>query len=127
MCIRDSQNYLHYSASLDTPVNKAFVDAYRAKYNKQPSLFSEQAYVGAKTIVMALEAVKGDMTTDPDAFLAALRAVTFEAPRGPFRFDENQNVIEPVYIREVQMVDGEPLNVVIDTVPDVSQNWEPPK
>jgi branched-chain amino acid transport system substrate-binding protein len=120
------QNYLHYSASLDTPVNKAFVDAYMAKYNKQPSLFSEQAYVGAKTIVMALEAVQGDMT-DPDAFCAALRTVTFEAPRGPFRFDENQNVIEPVYIREVQMVDGEPLNVVKYTIPDVSQNWEPPK
>lgn len=120
------KNYLHYAATLDTAENKKFVDAYKAKYTELPSMFAEQAYVGARAIVMALETVKGDMT-DPDAFCAALRAVNFEAPRGPFSFDENQNVIETVYIREVKMVDGQPLNVVLDSIPNVDQNWAPPK
>ncbi len=118
------KNYLHYAATLDTPENKAFVDAYKAKYNELPSMFAEQAYVGAKAIVTALEAVQGNIE-DVDAYTAALRTVKFEAPRGPFSFDANQNVIENVYIREVQNVGGQPLNFVLDTVKDVDQNWTP--
>ncbi len=43
---------------------------------------ADQGYVGAKAIVNALEAVKGKIENQ-DAFLKALRAVKFEAPRGP--------------------------------------------
>lgn len=118
------QNFMHYTPSLDNPENKRFVDAYEAEYNERPSVYAEQAYVAAKAIVMALEALNGD-ATDPDAFAAALRAVKFDAPRGPIAFDENQNVVHTVYILEVKLIDGQPVNVVVDSIPNVGQDWTP--
>src|SRR6202142_2524658 len=41
---------LQYSAALDTPKNEAFVKAYRAKYGKVPSYFSESNYTTAQMI-----------------------------------------------------------------------------
>ena len=119
-------NYLHYATTLDTPENKKFVAAYRKKYNEDPSLFSEQGYVGARVIVDAIKAVKGNVE-DKEKFLEALRQVKFEAPRGPFRFDKFQNVIETVYIRKADKIGGKVQNVVTDKIPDVDQFWTPKK
>jgi len=102
------------------------VAAYRKKYNEDPSLFSEQGYVGARVIVDAIKAVKGNVE-DKEKFLEALRQVKFEAPRGPFRFDKFQNVIETVYIRKVDKIGGKLQNVVTDKIPDVDQFWTPKK
>ncbi|MDF1551692.1 MAG: ABC transporter substrate-binding protein [Deferrisomatales bacterium] len=120
------KSYHHYADTLKNPENEAFVKAYVAKYKTKPGIFSEQGYVGAKVIAMALEAVKGDIE-NTDAFLAALRKVKFNAPRGPFAFDESQNVILPVHIRRVDKVGGTYQNTVLDTIPDVDQDWSPAK
>ena len=89
-------------------------------------MFSEQGYVGARVIVEAIKAVEGN-AEDREKLLAALRQVKFEAPRGPFRFDKLQNVIEPVYIRRVDKVGGKLVNVVTDMIPEVDQSWTPKK
>jgi branched-chain amino acid transport system substrate-binding protein len=120
------KNYLHYADTLNTPENQKFVKAYMAKYKEPPSVFAEQGYIGAKVIAMALDAVKGNVE-NTDAFLAAMRKVKFTAPQGPFSFDANQNAIIPVYIREVRKVDGRYASVVIDTIPNVDQEWTPAK
>lgn len=120
------KSYHHYADTLENPENKAFVKAYEAKYKVKPGIFSEQGYVGAKVIATALEAVKGDIE-NTDAFLAALRNVQFNAPRGPFAFDANQNVILPVYIRQVDKVGGRYQNTVLDSIPAVDQDWSPAK
>ena len=119
-------NYLHYAITVETPENKKFVAAYRKKHNEDPSMFSEQGYVGARVIVEAIKAVEGN-AEDREKLLAALRQVKFEAPRGPFRFDKLQNVIEPVYIRRVDKVGGKLVNVVTDMIPEVDQSWTPKK
>lgn len=120
------KNYLHYADTIKSPENEKFVKAYTEKYKEPPGVFSEQGYVGAKAIVAAIEAVKGNVE-DKEAFIAALRKVSFAAPRGPFSFDDNQNVIENVYIRRVDKVDGKYLNTILDTIPAVDQNWTPAK
>ena len=120
------KDYTHYCISIDNPENKKFVPAYHKKYGEEPSMFSEQGYIGAKAIVEAINAIGGKVE-DPEGFVSALRKVSFAAPRGPFKFDANQNVIENVYITTVEMVGGRPLNVVKDVIPDVDQNWKPPK
>jgi branched-chain amino acid transport system substrate-binding protein len=120
------KNYLHYSDMLNTPENQKFVKAYYAKYKDYPSIYAEQAYVGAKAIAMALNEIKGNIE-NKDAFLAAMRKVKFNAPRGPFSFDADQNAIIPVFIREVKKVDGRYANVVLETIPNVDQNWSPDK
>ena len=120
------KSYHHYADTLKNPENEKFVKAYLAKYKSYPGIFSEQGYVGAKVIAMALEAVKGDIE-NREAFLAAMQKVKFNAPRGPFSFDENHNVILPVHIRRVDKAGGRYVNTVLDTIPDVDQNWTPAK
>ena len=39
---------LHYSAALDTPANRAFTEAYRARYNKLASHHAESMYSGGR-------------------------------------------------------------------------------
>jgi branched-chain amino acid transport system substrate-binding protein len=114
---------LHYSAALRTPANETFAAAYRARYKKAPSYYSESMYSGAKWLVAAAEAVGGDVE-DRAAFREALRSVRVDnLPRGPVRLDEYGNPIENVYIRKVERVNGELQNTVIDTFPGVSQFW----
>ncbi len=115
---------LHYSAALATPANQTFAAAYRAKYKKVPSYYSESMYSGAKWFAAAADAVHGNVE-DSAAFLAALRNVRVtNLPRGPVRLDEYGSPIENVYIRKVERVNGELQNTVIETIPDVSQFWK---
>jgi branched-chain amino acid transport system substrate-binding protein len=120
------ESYARYCFSYDSPENKRFVKEYQKKYNYDPGSLSEGGYVGAKFIVKALEAVKGKIENQ-EAFLKALKSVKFEAPRGPLRFDEHQNVIFNSYIVRVEKRGGKINNYVIDTIPDVDQYWMPKK
>lgn len=115
---------LHYSAALDTPANRKFAPAYRARYRKVPSYYAESMYSGAKWFVKAIELARGHVE-DSGAFVDALRKVKLEdLPRGPMVLDEYGNPIENVYIRRVERVNGELQNTVIETFKDVSQFWK---
>jgi branched-chain amino acid transport system substrate-binding protein len=115
---------LHYSAALETPANRKFVAAYRARFRKIPSYYSESMYSGAKWFAAAAEAVHGNVE-DSAAFLQALRNVrVMDLPRGPVQLDEYGSPIENVYIRKVERVNGELQNTVIETFPRVSQFWK---
>lgn len=114
---------LHYSAALDTPANRTFVAAYRARFAKVPSYYSESMYAGGKWLAAAIEAVRGNVE-DRAALMDALRkARPTGLPRGPVELDEYGNPIENVYVRKVERVNGELQNTVIETFPMVSQFW----
>ena len=111
-------NSLHYADTLDNPENKKFVADYKARFNEIPSVFSDYGYVTAEVIARALEATGGD-TSDKTKLAAAVSAVSFNAPRGPFRFDPvTHNPIQNVYIREVAEIDGRITNKVLATIKD---------
>jgi branched-chain amino acid transport system substrate-binding protein len=115
---------LHYSAAVDTPTNRKFAAAYRARYKKVPSYYSESMYSGARWLAAAADAVHGNVEDAP-AFLQALRnAEVVDLPRGPMRLDGYGSPIENVYIRRVERVNGELQNTVIETLPNVSQFWK---
>jgi len=115
---------LHYSAALQTPANQKFAAAYRARYNKVPSYYSESMYSGARWLVAAAEAVQGRVE-DRAAFREALRTVRVtDLPRGPVQLDDYGSPIENVYIRKVERVNGALQNTVIETFPGVSQFWK---
>ncbi len=114
---------LHWSAALDTPVNKRFLEAYQAKYKRPATTYSEQGYVGAQMMAQALEAVKGNVE-NLDAFLAALEKVDIDAPRGKVKLDAYHNPIHTIYIRKVEKKDGVLQNTVIGTYPSVNQFWK---
>jgi branched-chain amino acid transport system substrate-binding protein len=111
---------LHWALTLDNPENKAFVAAYRQRFNKDADVFAMQGYDTAHVIVEALNKTQGD-TSNKERLADAIVAVKFASPRGPFEFDpETHNVVQNIYAREVREVDGKLTNVVLQTFPMVS-------
>jgi branched-chain amino acid transport system substrate-binding protein len=119
---------LHYSAAIQTPENEAFVKAYRAKYGKVPSYYSENNYTTAMWIDEAMKKAGGKYP-GPEAFIKLMASIKLAAPRGPVELDDMRNPIENVYIKKVEKkkmfgYEKEELwNTVIKTYPKVSQFW----
>jgi branched-chain amino acid transport system substrate-binding protein len=114
---------LHYSAALNNPVNRKFVQAYETKFKQVPSYYSEGTYVAGLQLKRALEA-PGAGAESGEKLIAALRKVELtDTPRGPIRFDEYGNPIENIYVRKVERVGGRLQNSVIYTFEKVSQFW----
>jgi branched-chain amino acid transport system substrate-binding protein len=109
----------HYTLERDDPINNAFVEAYRAANDgRAPDLFSIGGYDGMHLIYEALTATGGD--TDGTALVEAAKGMAWESPRGPMSIDpETRVVIQTVWIREVQDVDGALQNVIIHEIPEV--------
>jgi len=110
----------HYSASHDSPENKAFVKAYAevngTKY--RPNFMACAGYDGMAAIAEALKKTGGSV--DPDKFLAALKGMKLMSPRGPITIDpEMRDIVQTVYIRKVEKVNGELYNMEFDKFPDV--------
>ncbi|MCK9908323.1 ABC transporter substrate-binding protein [Microbacteriaceae bacterium K1510] len=119
---------LHYSAAIDTPVNQAFVKAYRAKFGKVPGYYSENNY---STAMWLDEAIKkaGGKYPGPEEFIKVMQSIKIDAPRGPVELDDMRNPVENVYIKKVEKkkmfgYDKDELwNTVVHTYPKVSQFW----
>ena len=115
---------LQYSGAIGKPASRKFAGAYRARYKRVPSYYSESMYTGGKWVLAAIEAVKGNVE-DRNALLEALRnARPTDLPRGPVVLDEYGNPIENIYVRRVERVNGVLQNTVIATLPNVSQLWK---
>ncbi len=114
---------LHYADGLDTPANKKFVRDYQDAYNKLPAYYGENCYTAARWLVAALEKVNGNVE-DRDGLLKALGSISLtDTPRGPVKLDKYGNPVQNVYVRKVQTVNGQLVNVPIFTYPNVSQFW----
>jgi branched-chain amino acid transport system substrate-binding protein len=115
---------LHYSAAIDTPVNKAFAEPFRKFAKKSASYYSEMFFTGGKWIVESANKLNGNVE-DRQKFLTTLKEhkVT-DDPRGPIEIDKYGNPIQNIYIRKVEKVGGELQNTVIHTYPKVSQFWK---
>jgi len=109
-----------YTDTIDTPENRLFVPAYRAKFNAYPDYFSDYGYVAAHVIDDALKMTDGD-ASNKDKLAEAMSKVSFNAPRGPFRFDPvTHNPIQDVYVCKAAELDGGRIgNQVIGMVKDV--------
>jgi len=114
---------LHYSAALNNPVNRKFVQAYETKFKQAPSYYSEGTYVAGLQLKRALEAIGGE-AENGERLVAALRKVELaDTPRGSIRFDDYGNPIQNIYVRKVERVSGRLQNTVIHTFEKVSQFW----
>src|SRR5258708_2213821 len=83
---------LQYSAALTTPKNETFVKAYRAKYGKVPSYFSESCYTTAHMIDEVMKQTKGAWPGAAE-FVKLLAAVKLDAPRSPVSIAEMRNPV----------------------------------
>ncbi|HEX2567530.1 MAG TPA: ABC transporter substrate-binding protein [Burkholderiales bacterium] len=108
----------HYDPNFSNPRNKDFVKAYEADYKRTPNFFSMGGYDGMHLIYEALKKTKGN--TDGEALIGAAKGMKWDSPRGPVQIDpETRDIIQTVYIQEVQKVGGELNNVVIDKIENV--------
>jgi branched-chain amino acid transport system substrate-binding protein len=108
----------HYDYNLKNKTNEAFVKAFNAEFKRNPDFFSVGGYDGMHVIYEAIKKAGGK--TDGDSLIAAAKGLKWESPRGPMSIDpETRDVVQNVYIRQVQKVDGKLVNVDIATIKDV--------
>jgi branched-chain amino acid transport system substrate-binding protein len=117
---------LQYSAAINTPKNAAFVKAYRSKYGKVPSYYSETNYTTAQMIDEVMGKNKGKFP-GAEPFIKQLAAVKVDSPRGPVSIDEMRNPVQNIYIKKIEKkkmfgyTKDELWNTVIKTYPNVNQ------
>jgi branched-chain amino acid transport system substrate-binding protein len=105
----------HYDYKLDNKLNQAFVKEFNAMHGRNPDFFSIGAYDGMHAIYETLKRTKGN--TGGEAMIKAARGLKWDSPRGPMMIDaETRDVVQDVYIRRVQKVGDELVNVPFDKV-----------
>jgi branched-chain amino acid transport system substrate-binding protein len=109
-----------YQYTLDTPRNKKFVQAFRAKVNRDPGAPAAFTYSALLAIDQAAKAIGGKVE-DSARFIEALRKMDVEAPQGRVRFDRFQNVVTDIHISRIDKVGSQIVPVVIETIRGVDQ------
>src|SRR5689334_7884138 len=108
----------HYGWEHKSPMNEDFVKAYRADFNRSPDVFSIGGWDGMHLIYEALKKTGGK--ADGDSLIAAAKGMKWESPRGEISIDpETRDIVQTVYIRKVEKVDGKVQNVEIDKIDNV--------
>ncbi|MGX9432039.1 MULTISPECIES: ABC transporter substrate-binding protein [Bradyrhizobium] len=103
-----------YSAAHPSQTNKEFVAAYKKAFNNRPGFMAVGGYDGIHLIYEALKKTGGDVTGDK--LIAAMKGMKWESPRGPISIDpETRDIVQNIYIRKVEKVDGELYNVEFAT------------
>jgi branched-chain amino acid transport system substrate-binding protein len=108
----------HYDPNHQSAMNKKFVTDYNADYGRNPDFFSMGGWDGMHAIYETLKKTNGD--TDAEKLIGAVKGMAWESPRGPISIDpETRDIIQTVYIRRVEKVDGKIVNVEFDKVEKV--------
>jgi branched-chain amino acid transport system substrate-binding protein len=77
-------------------------------------MISVAGYDGMNLIYKALEKTKGDASGD--AFIGAVKGMHWMSPRGPVTIDpKTRDIVQNVYIRKVERVNGILQNVEFHT------------
>ncbi|MDR3455047.1 MAG: ABC transporter substrate-binding protein [Rhodoferax sp.] len=115
----------HYAEAHKSPENKAYVSAYYKAYPKdRPNFMSVGGYDGMYLIDAALKKTGGN--ADAAKFVDAAKGLKWVSPRGPVSIDPaTRDIVQTLYIRKVEKVDGKLQNVEIDQIPDFKDPGKP--
>jgi branched-chain amino acid transport system substrate-binding protein len=118
---------LQYSAAHPSAKNKTFVEAFeRVSNGLRPDHVGVAVYDCMYLVYEALKKTGGN--SNGDALIAAMKGMAWESPRGPISIDpETRDVVQDVYIRRVERIDGELYNVEFDTYKAVKDPGKPPQ
>ena len=113
-----------YSSDHPSALNKKFVAEFKkANQNMRPNAVAVFGYDGTRLIYDALKKTSGK--GGGDALLAAMKGQIFESPRGQIYIDANtRDIVQSVYVRKVEKVNGELYNVEFQEQKDVR---DPPR
>ena len=113
----------HYDYNHHSKMNEEFVQAYKAEFGRNPDFFSVGGYDGMHLIDLALQ--KSGGKTDGDLLINAAKGAAWESPRGPISIDpETRDIVQTVYIRKVQKIDGRLINMEIAAIPNVKDPFK---
>ena len=108
----------HYDYTHDSALNKQFVAAHNSEFKRNPDFFSVDGYDGKHLIYEALKKTGGK--ADGESLVQAAKGMKWESPRGPISIDpETRDVVNTVYIRRGEKVDGQLRNVEIAKIENV--------
>src|SRR5688500_8045410 len=108
----------HYDYKLDNKLNQRFVKDFNEMHGRNPDFFSIGGYDGMHAIYETLKKAGGK--TDGETMIKAAKGLKWESPRGPMSIDpDTRDVVQTVYIRRVEKVGGELVNVPFDRVNEV--------
>jgi branched-chain amino acid transport system substrate-binding protein len=103
-----------YSAAHPSQANKDFVGAYKKAFNSRPGFVAVGGYDGIHLIYEALKKTGGK--ADGDSLVGAMKGMSWESPRGPVSIDpETRDIVQNIYIRKVEKLDGELYNIEFQT------------
>lgn len=109
---------VNYIPTLDNPLNKEFVAAYVAKYNKNPDEFSVNGYDTGQVIANAIEKAGSVKTED---LVKAMKGISYDSPRGTIVIDANtNNPILDMYIVKNVKKDGKMTHELLKTIEKVT-------
>lgn len=108
----------HYSTAHDSPANRQFVEAFRqANRGMRPNYMAVGGYDGMRAIYEALKKTNG---VGGEAMIDAMKGMSFESPRGTVLIDaETRDIVQDIYLRRVERVDGELYNIEFDVIRSV--------
>lgn len=109
-----------YVQSIDTPRNKAFVAAFKKRYNRAPVSIDVQGYDAGRLIIETARRLNGDLS-DKRATRNAMTAVEIDSPRGYLKIDERTgNLIQDIHVTKVvKHPDGSYGHEILATYPKV--------
>jgi branched-chain amino acid transport system substrate-binding protein len=121
-----------YSVAGKRPANEAFLAAWQREYGDKaiPDFFSVDGWDGMAMIFDLIKATRGKFTAE-EAMAFFSHWKNPDSPRGPIEIDPaTRDIVQNIYIRKVEKVDGKLANVEIATIPMVKDPWKelnPPK
>jgi branched-chain amino acid transport system substrate-binding protein len=90
--------------AINTPEHKAFVDAYKKRWNDYPRLGS---IVGYSTIYSIAEGIKKAGSTDTEKLISAFRGLKLDSPFGPFEYRASDHqATMGAYVGKIAIKDG---------------------
>ena len=109
----------HYDFNHKSKMNEDFVKAFNAANpGPKPNFMAVGGWDGMHLIYETLKKTGGK--SDAEALVGAAKGMAWESPRGPISIDpETRDIIQTVYIRRVEKVGGELVNVEFDKVEKV--------
>lgn len=91
----------HYSTEDKNEKVQNFLNAYKTRYNEEPSAFAALGYDAAYIIKEAIEKAG---TTDKEAVIEAMKNIDYNGVTGELKFDEKNNPVKAVTV--LKIVDG---------------------
>jgi branched-chain amino acid transport system substrate-binding protein len=115
----------HYTESNSLPENKVMRDQLSKMFGAKgvTDVASVAAWDGMQVIYLALKELGAN--ADGLKYVDAMKGKTLKSPRGPIMIDPvERDIVQNIYIRRIDKVEGKLTNVDIATIPMVKDPWK---